>query len=1523
MPTAAIHQVDTQVCLGNPSRVRITGEPGASVNFTLDGAPQGAITIPASGEYFILEVLATAGMHDYDLVDVTSGTAPFCSQPQTGRVTVEVTNAPTATISTSTPVICEGGTGTVTITGTLNSQVIFNINGAAQPAVTLTTPSAGSPGMGEYPISQTLTANTTYDLVSVSTTGTTPCTVNLTGSAAITVTPLPTATITATDMTVCQGTGTTIEVTGPANGSVSVSAGTGPATPVTLDATGRGSFNTGPLTAATTYTLHSVTTGGAVPCTRTLNLQVTVSVKALPTASFTGPANVCSNSTALLEFTGTPGATVSFTWTGGGADSVTLNGAGYYPYTTSPITVPTTFTLTTAVTTGTAPFCSATLTGSVTVNPIAAPVIFNPTPLEVCDDNNDGRGDFNLTDKNLEITGGPSTLIISYHETLSNAQNNVHPKGPVYSYPFPAFPEDAPVYMWVRVEEPGGSQCPSYTQLRLIVNRIPQPVSPDPIEICDDATADGFAVFPDISIREADMLLDLDPRDTYTFEYYEFEADAKAAVPTRPALAVLNHPNSPAYTQTVWVRVSTPQGCFRAVPMVLKVNPNPVVAVPLPEYTLCDDPSGDGFEVFDLGAHRQQVTTVPGMDVKYYFDLAALAAGTELPLAYPNAVRTVQTIVVTVTNTATGCSSMTTLTLRVQERPLVTIPAVIPTACDPDGNGTEQFDLDALKAEITGGAAYDVSFHETMTNAENNVLPYTSPYSNLASGTIWIRVTDRATQCYSVAPLQLIVNPVPVVPAAIDDLVVCDTNADGMMRVDLQGHAEQDLLDAQVPGGSYTVRFYTLKADAEAGLGGAIATPASHPATNGDIIWVRVTNTATGCYKIGSFKVVINPSLSFPHVEYSLCDEALPNDGYTVFDLTTQIGNLTGNLPGHSVAFYTLGGTLIDPANAYTNQSPGVETLNVVITNTATTCESRTTLTIRVEPLPNPRRDPEDIEACDNGTPGDGIAEGVDLTVRETYIRNNTNPASVKFYYYTDENQAIADGIQGTTYPNAIADPTDYDGPSGTIYVLMTTNANRPGAKKCYELVRFELIVHPLPALASPIPDYTACVGGATHTFTLSSHNPKVIAAGLNPADYTFTYYHNQPDAEAGVAGTELSDSYLNATNPEAVWVRVEDNTTHCVSVGTFDLIVDEPAVANPVTDPALITKCDMDGTNDGQTDFDLTSFDATVLGTQPVGDFTVHYYDDLAKAQADGNLGITSTNPQAITGLNPYHTGTRMIYALVINRLSVTGCPAIANIQLTVNKLPEVKLEGGFFCVDPVTLTPLNYFELKSDTDNNTDPTLYTYVWTKDGGTLPDTTPTIRVTEQGSYTFTATNIATGCVSEPSEPAIVTATSAPIITDVVVTNAFTDNATITVVIDPASLGNYQFKLDEGPWQDSNVFAPVSAGEHTVRIQDKNNGGCQDPDPIKVSVIDYPKYFTPNADGYNDTWNIIGLANQPEASIYIFDRYGKLLKQISPAGGGWDGTMNGHPLPSTDYWFKVLYKENNASKEFKAHFSLKR
>jgi gliding motility-associated-like protein len=82
--------------------------------------------------------------------------------------------------------------------------------------------------------------------------------------------------------------------------------------------------------------------------------------------------------------------------------------------------------------------------------------------------------------------------------------------------------------------------------------------------------------------------------------------------------------------------------------------------------------------------------------------------------------------------------------------------------------------------------------------------------------------------------------------------------------------------------------------------------------------------------------------------------------------------------------------------------------------------------------------------------------------------------------------------------------------------------------------------------------------------------------------------------------------------------------------------------------------------------------------------------------------------------------------------------------------------------------------------------------------------------------------------------------------------------------------------------------------------------------------------TPNQDGYHDTWNIIALGDiDPTAKIYIFDRYGKLLKQLSPTGSGWDGTYNGNPMPSTDYWFRVEYRINDELREFKGHFTMKR
>jgi gliding motility-associated-like protein len=123
-------------------------------------------------------------------------------------------------------------------------------------------------------------------------------------------------------------------------------------------------------------------------------------------------------------------------------------------------------------------------------------------------------------------------------------------------------------------------------------------------------------------------------------------------------------------------------------------------------------------------------------------------------------------------------------------------------------------------------------------------------------------------------------------------------------------------------------------------------------------------------------------------------------------------------------------------------------------------------------------------------------------------------------------------------------------------------------------------------------------------------------------------------------------------------------------------------------------------------------------------------------------------------------------------------------------------------------------------------------------------------------------------------------------------NDFADAQQIVVTV-VGGLGSYEYQLNGGAYQTSNVFSIYEGGEYTIHVKD--NLGCND-FTLTVTALNYPKFFTPNNDGYHDFWNIEGLTTANKAEIYIFDRYGKLLKQISPLGQGWDGSYNGTPMP---------------------------
>jgi len=150
---------------------------------------------------------------------------------------------------------------------------------------------------------------------------------------------------------------------------------------------------------------------------------------------------------------------------------------------------------------------------------------------------------------------------------------------------------------------------------------------------------------------------------------------------------------------------------------------------------------------------------------------------------------------------------------------------------------------------------------------------------------------------------------------------------------------------------------------------------------------------------------------------------------------------------------------------------------------------------------------------------------------------------------------------------------------------------------------------------------------------------------------------------------------------------------------------------------------------------------------------------------------------------------------------------------------------------------------------------------------------------------------------------------------------FNSNQIIEVTVTGGS-GNYEYQLDGGNWQTSSMFQNVvGCQDHIVKVRDAE--GCSNEPESTVTILSYPKFFTPNGDGFNDFWNIKCLRNNA-GLVSIFDRFGKLLKQFKTTGSGWNGTYNNNLMPTSDYWFLVTYyDENGIKKEFRSHFTLRR
>ena len=842
--------------------------------------------------------------------------------------------------------------------------------------------------------------------------------------------------------------------------------------------------------------------------------------------------------------------------------------------------------------------------------------------------------------------------------------------------------------------------------------------------------------------------------------------------------------------------------------------------------------------------------------------------------------------------------------------------------CDDDNNGLMFFNLASQKSYINDSNEITITYHTSQPLAESGNAPLTSPFES-GSTTIFARVENNLNpSCYAISSFDLEVyeTPVPLDASSILPIQECDntsvgTDTDGLVVFDIT-QRKTNILNGQDPNG-FNISYYS-----DDTYNSPIPNPSSFENTvsGGQTIYVRVTSNQYGdCYadtavqiEVLELPVVNNPST------YSQCDD-VSNDGQALFNLTLDSIKSEIN-PNHTTeglqfTYYEdlneaeNNGTAITNPGAYLDAPGFVPEIVYIRVENPNNCYRVVPLTLEVNPYSGALAlyNPNPIHQCDDGIdPRDGIST-FDLSGFKDHIENvvfSTFNASAHLYETQSDAELEINEITDLTNHQNINSPNSQD-----IWVRVKSDLNN----NCLGLEEFPglLIVEALP-YANPVSIDRQCdddFDGA-YPFDVSTLETTVLG-GQSYNDVSITYFDSTGNPLKDFSGNDVTSPLPNTLlmDSQTIIIRLTNNNTSdpdgaCFHETFLEFIVDVQPIANPVT---VSPVCDGDAgdiDDDGVYPFDTSSFTGIILGTQSTMEIYYGYIDQNGNAVTD-----SPTLP------NPLMSGSQTITVEVRNPLNNT-CSAATDLQLTVNQLPDFTIETPqIVCssdpdftivLDPVEADPNEVFD---------------YLWQYQDGSVLSNAPTLTVSTPGIYTVTLTKTdGTGC--SRSREVFVNASELATITqeDITVVD-LSDNNTVTINENNLGLGDYEFAMDDelGPYQDEPFFERVKAGIHTLFVRDKKGCGTAS---IDISVIGYPKFFTPNNDGYNDYWQIKGVNAQfqPNSSIYIFDRYGKLLKQIATTSNGWDGTFNGDRMRSDDYWFKVMLQDGRT---FMGHFSLKR
>ncbi len=411
---------------------------------------------------------------------------------------------------------------------------------------------------------------------------------------------------------------------------------------------------------------------------------------------------------------------------------------------------------------------------------------------------------------------------------------------------------------------------------------------------------------------------------------------------------------------------------------------------------------------------------------------------------------------------------------------------------------------------------------------------------------------------------------------------------------------------------------------------------------------------------------------------------------------------------------------------------------------------------------------------------------------------------------------------------------------------------------------------------------------------------------------------------DSGITSAISYTWFADTTFPYDTFTPVSTNQNYTVSQeGKYKVEVllaggctSEGEIIVEFADLPIISDTELIGCNDNLSDFFIFNLtDANPIITNNNTDLTVVNYYKSNNAATNQTDEITNFDAYENTIQN------ETIFARIENP---NGCFKIAKIKLKVFHNPKIENNTNiYYCLNtyPDTIT------LESGLFSNPN-NINTYTWFFDNGIDPiidlnSNTTNININQSGIYTVTIENN-DGCAVSRTIT-VINSNTATITTVLVSETMYSTRVAITIEVNGE--GDYQYAIDDAEFQDSPIFNNLLYGYHLITVQDKN--GCFPNTQKEITILQYKKFFTPNNDNLNDTWNLempntLLLHYNTVSNITIYDRYGKIMSVINPKSNGWNGFYNGKLALPQDFWFCVdLIDVNGKVTTKKGNFSLVR